>query len=208
MVDEQDSMRFALDEAYGTAAGTVNLNFDITEGDDSQVVYAPEEGGFHTAFSDGNNLLVRTRGSKTGAFGKKTGFKAPYNINQTAERKAYQLNLEKTADEPVVRYATVLLPTSRRLGRDGSIITLGELGRRAAVRSACRSGAFPILRCPIPCNLKTAITYEIPAFSNVCFAALTALCAVGARGLRRRRYRERRPAALLLSDGRGHRSLR
>ncbi len=92
MVD--DKFYVILDEAYGTAAGTVNLNFNITEGTDAQVVYDTSEGGFHTAFADGNNLLVRTRGSKTGAFVKKTGF-VSYNINQTAERKAYQLNLEK-----------------------------------------------------------------------------------------------------------------
>ena len=77
-------------------------------------------------------------------------------------------------------------------------------GRRPAVRSACRSGAFPILRCPIPCNLKTAITYEIPVSKRMFRSADRSLRG-RARGLRRRRYQERRPAALL-SDGRGHRS--
>ena len=77
-------------------------------------------------------------------------------------------------------------------------------GRRPAVRSVCRSGVFPILRCPIPCNLKTAITYEIPVSKRMFRSADRSLRG-RARGLRRRRYQERRPAALL-SDGRGHRS--
>ena len=142
MVD--DKFYVILDEAYGTAAGTVNLNFNITEGDDSQVVYDPEEGGFHTAFSDGNNLLVRTRGSKTGAFVKKTGF-VSYNINQTAERKAYQLNLEKTADEPVVRYATVLLPTSDA-SAETVVITLGDWSESGgSVRVQVGGVSYPAL---------------------------------------------------------------
>ena len=142
MVD--DKFYVILDEAYGTAAGTVNLNFNITEGNDSQVVYDPEEGGFHTAFSDGNNLLVRTRGSKTGAFVKKTGF-VSYNINQTAERKAYQLNLEKTADEPVVRYATVLLPTSDA-SAETVVITLGDWSESGgSVRVQVGGVSYPAL---------------------------------------------------------------
>lgn len=142
MVD--DKFYVILDEAYGTAAGTVNLNFNITEGDDSQVVYDPEEGGFHTAFSDGNNLLVRTRGSKTGAFVKKTGF-VSYNINQTAERKAYQLNLEKTADDPVVRYATVLLPTSDA-SAETVVITLGDWSESGgSVRVQVGGVSYPAL---------------------------------------------------------------
>ena len=106
-----DKFYVLLDEAYGSVEGTVNLNFNITEGTESQVVLDPTAGGFHTAFTDGNNLLVRTVASKQGAFAKREGF-VSYNINQTAERQAYQLNVEKRADEPVVRYATLLLPTS------------------------------------------------------------------------------------------------
>ena len=142
MVD--DKFYVILDEAYGPAEGTVNLNFNITEGNDSQVVYDVEEGGFHTAFTDSNNLLVRTRASKTGAFVKKTGF-VSYNINQTSERKAYQLNLTKTADEPVVRYATVLLPTSDASAETVSI-TLGDWSETGgSVRVQVGGVSYPAL---------------------------------------------------------------
>ena len=142
MVD--DKFNVILDAAYGSAAGTVNLNFNITEGTDAQVVYDTSEGGFHTAFADGNNLLVRTRASKSGAYVQKTGF-VSYNINQTAERKAYQLNLEKTADEPVVRYATVLLPTSDASAEEVSI-TLGDWSETGgSVRVQVGGVSYPAL---------------------------------------------------------------
>ncbi|WP_290541188.1 heparin-sulfate lyase HepC [Alistipes sp.] len=119
-----DKFYVLLDEAYGSAGGTVNLNFNITEGTESQVVYDAAESGFHTAFADGNNLLVRTKASKAGQFVPGQGF-VSYNINQTSARKAYQLNLDKRADEPVVRYATVLLPTSDATA-ETITITLGD----------------------------------------------------------------------------------
>lgn len=107
-----------LDEAYGSAAGTVNLNFNITEGSDAQVVYNETYDGFHTAFADGNNLLVRTASDKAGgSFVKKTGF-VSYQIDKSVERKAYQLNQEKTADDPVIRFITILLPTSDPLSQE------------------------------------------------------------------------------------------
>lgn len=104
-----DKFYVILDEASGSAEGIVNLNFNITEGSDAQVVLDPLQGGFHTAFADGNNMLVRTRSIKKGAFLEREGF-VSYNINKSVARKAYQLNVEKTADE-TLRYVTVLLPT-------------------------------------------------------------------------------------------------
>ena len=102
-----------LDEARGTAEGTVNLNFNITEGTESQVVLDSSEGGFHTAFADGNNLLVRTfvpssNGRPT--FNSREGF-VSYNIDSSTPRQAYAIDVEKTADE-TLHYLTVLLPTS------------------------------------------------------------------------------------------------
>ena len=122
-----------LDEAYGTAAGTVNLNFNITEGTDAQVVLDPTAGGFHTAFSDGNNLLVRTKSSKAGSFAEKAGF-VSYNIDKSSDRKAYQLNVVKTADEPVTRFVTVLLPSSSPLSETVSVTTDAWSANGAVVR--------------------------------------------------------------------------
>lgn len=100
-----------LDEARGSATGTVNLNFNITEGTESQVVLDNAEGGFHTAFADGNNLLVRTATTAADkSFASREGF-VSYNIGQSKARQAYALNATKSTDETVY-FATVLLPTS------------------------------------------------------------------------------------------------
>lgn len=142
MVD--DRFYVILDEAYGSAAGTVNLNFNITPGSESQVVLDPTAGGFHTAFADGNNLLVRTVASKGGAFTPREGF-VSYNINQTTERKAYQLNLTKTADEPVVRFATVLVPTSDATTEEVSISLGSWTESSGSVRVTVGGVAYPAL---------------------------------------------------------------
>lgn len=110
MVD--DKFYVLLDEARGTAEGTLNLNFNITEGSDAQVVLDEQEGGFHTEFADGNNLLVRTATGKTASqFKSMEGF-VSYQTDTSSERQAYQINVEKAASDDVVRFATLLLPTA------------------------------------------------------------------------------------------------
>ncbi len=99
-----------LDEAIGDAAGTVNLNFHLVEGKDTEIVYDNTENGCHTAFADNNNMLVRTFPSKECTFHPRDGF-VSYKTNESQARKSYQLDVVKTADEDVVRFVTVLLPT-------------------------------------------------------------------------------------------------
>lgn len=118
-----------LDEGYGSAEGTVNLNFNVTPGDDSQVALDSSEGGFHTAFGDGNNLYVRSVSDKEMTFAEKQGFVA-YNVvtssyKETA-RKAYQLNVTKSASDEAVRYVTVLYPTTDATAVKGFESDLGE----------------------------------------------------------------------------------
>ena len=134
-----DKFYVILDEGYGAAEGTVNLNFNVVEGNDSQVVLDTAEGGFHTAFSDGNNLLVRTASDKAFTFAEKDGFVA-YNIvtdsYKEIERKAYQLNVEKSASDAAVRYVTVLLPTTDAAAQTVEINTgeWSETGASISVR--------------------------------------------------------------------------
>ena len=134
-----DKFYVILDEGYGSAEGTVNLNFNVVEGNDSQVVLDTEEGGFHTAFSDGNNLLVRTVSDKAFTFAEKDGFVA-YNIvtdsYKEIDRKAYQLNIEKSASDAAVRYVTVLFPTTDAAAQSVEINTgeWSETGASISVR--------------------------------------------------------------------------
>lgn len=100
-----------LDEAYGAAAGTVNLNFHLLPGSDSEVVVDAAEHGAHTAFADGNNLLVRTFSDKELATATRTGSLSVV-LGSAIDRKAYRIDQTKTADDRAARFITVLYPAS------------------------------------------------------------------------------------------------
>ncbi len=109
-----------VDELWGSAEGTVNLNFHLAdEAKNGQgVVLDSEQMGFHTTFSDGNNLMGRTFAfieaekstATTPAFTQKEGF-VSYNIDTSTERKAYSIDVQKPGAENV-RFVTVLLPST------------------------------------------------------------------------------------------------
>lgn len=99
-----------VDEAIGSTAGTVNLNFNLCEGSDSEVVLDPVANGAHTAFADKNNMMFRTFGNAT-LTSKAFDGKVSYAIGQTTNRKAYSVNMTKEADK-TARYITVLLPVN------------------------------------------------------------------------------------------------
>ncbi len=127
-----DRFYILLDEAIGNAAGTVNLHFHLIEGKDAEIVYDSDKNGCHTAFADKNNLLVRTFPSKKCTFAGREGF-VSYAINKTEARKSYQLDVVKTADEDVLRFVTVLLPTKEAaenvnvtLGEDSFVVKIGS----------------------------------------------------------------------------------
>lgn len=99
-----------VDEAYGTAAGTLALNFHPGESEEN-IVLDSEAMGMHTTFSDGNNIVVRTfTDASSMNFVEREGFFSS-NINKETKRKAYALEVEKQADAPV-RFVTVIYPCS------------------------------------------------------------------------------------------------
>ena len=130
-----DKFYVILDEGYGSAEGTVNLNFNITEGSDSQVVLDSDGLGFHTAFNDSNNLFVRTVSDKTASFAEKSGFVA-YNIvtdnYKEISRKAYRLDVTKRAEDAAVRYVTLLYPTADATAVQPFEAELGEWSQTGA----------------------------------------------------------------------------
>ena len=88
-------------------------------------------------------------GDQVGAYVQKTGF-VSYNIQPDCGAQGLQLNLGKTADEPVVR-ATVLLPTSDASAEEVSI-TLGDWSETGGFSPRyCRSGgvSYPALSCTL-----------------------------------------------------------
>ena len=137
MVD--DKFYVILDEAYGSAAGTVNLNFNITEGTDAQVVYDTSEGGFHTAFADGNNLLVRTFANKAVTTTARTGY-VSLVLDETTERPSYQVDLEKAAGDKAARFITVLYPASDASAETVSAEFIDEEFSETAARISVTAG--------------------------------------------------------------------
>lgn len=99
-----------VDEGLGSATGTANLYFHLCE-KDSPVTLDENNSGAYTSFTDGNNLLVRSFGSDAITFKPFDG-RIAYKTDGTYDtRKAYSLNIEKSASNPA-RYITVLLPTA------------------------------------------------------------------------------------------------
>ncbi|NGM62855.1 heparitin sulfate lyase [Sphingobacterium sp. SGG-5] len=96
-----------VDEGIGTGTGTVNLNFNLCEGD-SEVIISTDKNGAHTAFADGNNILVRTFGNGSLTTVPFNG-KVSYTPGVSFDRKAYSVNMIKN-DNQTVRYITVLYP--------------------------------------------------------------------------------------------------
>lgn len=97
-----------VDEGIGNATGKVNLNFNLCEGTDSDVIVNTVDNGARTAFSDNNNMVFRTFGN-TALTSNEFESKVSYAIGIATPRKAYAVNMDKTADQ-TARYITILLP--------------------------------------------------------------------------------------------------
>ena len=129
-----------LDEGYGTAEGTVNLNFHLLPGmTPSEVVIDAAENGAHTAFADGNNLLVRTFANKAVTTTARTGY-VSLVLDETTERPSYQVDLEKAAGDKAARFITVLYPASDASAETVSAEFIDEEFSETAARISVTAG--------------------------------------------------------------------
>lgn len=107
-----NSFYVLVDEAYGNAEGSVNLHFHLpVAGTATEVVVDAAQLRSYTAFSDGNNILVKTFSPAAATLNEREGFLS-VNIDKSTPRKAYSVDVIKTASDAAVRYITVLLPSS------------------------------------------------------------------------------------------------
>lgn len=97
-----------VDEGIGSASGTINLNFNLCEGNDNEVIIDTNQNKAYTAFSDGNNMLIQTFGNNVITTASSNG-KVSYTPGVEAARKAFSVNMTKTAEQ-TSRYITVLYP--------------------------------------------------------------------------------------------------
>lgn len=113
-----------VDEAYGTNAGKVNLNFNLWGGPEdgpgnpdhgtSVTVIDKYEGecygGAHSTFNDGNNLLIRTFSETSDDFLLTSNTRYFSNMqNEMTRRWWYEASVTKKADK-AARFVTVILP--------------------------------------------------------------------------------------------------
>ena len=107
-----------VDEAYGTAAEKVNLNFKLWGGKGNDAEGYPVSGkdytvidestGAHSNFDDGNNLIMKSFSETASTFEKDTGYYSN-EIGQKTQRWWYRLDVDKTADK-AARFVTVIYP--------------------------------------------------------------------------------------------------
>lgn len=100
-----------VDEGIGTAENKVNLSFNLCEGSNSEVIVDKANNGVHTAFADGNNIVVRTFANKNVTCSPFTGRIAYLVDGNYNERSSYTIDMDKKADE-TARYITVILPVN------------------------------------------------------------------------------------------------
>lgn len=112
-----------VDEAYGNAAGvTLNLSFHLCEdtagGKGANVVKIDDSSssyvyGAHTEFADGNNMTYRTFSETTEGYKAENGL-SDYSLKLDTKvaRKYYRVNVNKKSASDVVRFITVIHPSS------------------------------------------------------------------------------------------------
>ena len=100
-----------VDEGIGSAEGTVNLSFNLCEGSSTEVVIDKEENGVHTAFSNDNNIIVRTFANKeiTCSPFTRIAYLVDGNYN---DRQSYTIDMNKESNE-TARYITVIIPVKK-----------------------------------------------------------------------------------------------
>jgi heparan-sulfate lyase len=94
-----------VDEARGKAVGDVAIHYHFCEGD-----VRPDSAAHsvHTAFSDGNNVLLKAFGPETMRMTEEEGW-VSYAYRQKARRAAFAFVARKGDDAPV-RFITVIYP--------------------------------------------------------------------------------------------------
>lgn len=109
-----------VDEAIGSATNSLYLSYNLLPGTDSEVVIDTDEMGCHTAFNNGNNILVRSfaEAGKTIKVKKQEG-RLSYSTSdkEWTKRPAYSIYLADKAANENPRFITVILPVASATGK-------------------------------------------------------------------------------------------
>lgn len=97
-----------IDEAFGTATGTIKLHYQLCEGD---VKLNIAENMAFTQFNDNNNMLLKTFSNQPQKMEEQQGW-ISYKAKEKFPRKAFSFLVNKKSDEPV-RYITIIYPVKQ-----------------------------------------------------------------------------------------------
>jgi len=104
-----------VDDAYGTADNTVNLNMRLCPAKNDVIIdendIASFRYGAHTNFADGNNMAFATFSETTDGFAasNNTAYISEKIGEKTYQRRVYQVDVHKAADK-AARFITVIAP--------------------------------------------------------------------------------------------------
>lgn len=110
-----------VDEAIGNATNSLYLSYNLLPGTASEVVIDTDEMGCHTAFGDGNNILVRSFAEAGKAIEvKQQEGRLSYSTSdkEWITRPAYSIYLADKAANENPRFITVIQPVSSANGKN------------------------------------------------------------------------------------------
>lgn len=100
-----------IDEAYGSATGDVGLHFQLAPG---EPLTDKKNFSVQTNYQDGWNVFLQTYNSQSQMeLREEEGWVShQYTVKET--RPAFCFNINKTSNNPVIRYVTILIPYKNR----------------------------------------------------------------------------------------------
>jgi heparan-sulfate lyase len=108
-----------VDEAVGEGAGEIDLNFQMAPGN---AIFDEDSFYVRTDFSDGWNVLIRSVDQKGMRLEQEEG-QVSFLYTKKEPRPAFRYRLCKQADEPGVRFVTLVAPYTGTVPEIGVAIT-------------------------------------------------------------------------------------
>jgi heparan-sulfate lyase len=114
-----------VDEATGTAAGEIDLHFQLAPG---KAVADTENRAFQSAHESGWNVWVEAMGKKDLLLEEEEG-QVSFLYTKKEPRPAYRFRTEKQAQTPFVRFVTVVAPYDREVPAIKALIKTALSGK-------------------------------------------------------------------------------
>lgn len=136
-----------VDEAIGTAAGDIDLHFQLAPG---KAVFDNASNSVRTDFADGWNVLVRSLDQKGMRLQEEQG-QVSFVYTQKEPRPAFRYRLRKEKDQPGVRFVTLVVPYSGKVPElEVKIIGEPAIGARRIELDVLKNGVSKRIGYDLP----------------------------------------------------------